>query len=78
MGRQDGTPTDGPVSGLPVRGMPVGPKSFMPHLTVWCGPERVSDLLLKRPFRWAVRKFWLVRTSAGQRRPDYIGEWPLG
>jgi 2'-5' RNA ligase len=59
-------------------GMPVGPRSFVPHLTIWYGHARVSDLLLKRPLRWAVRKFWLVRTTTGQRRPDYIGEWPLG
>ena len=59
-------------------GMPVGPRSFVPHLTLWYGPERIPDLLLKRPFRWAVRKFWLVQTIRGQKRPDYIGEWSLG
>lgn len=59
-------------------GMSVGPKSFVPHLTIWYGPERVPDLLLKRPFRWPVRKFWLVQTIRGQKRPDYLGEWSLG
>jgi len=59
-------------------GMAVGPKSPMPHLTIWYGPERVPGLLLKRPFRWPVRKFWLVHTTRGQRRPDYVGEWALG
>ncbi|WP_332691643.1 2'-5' RNA ligase family protein [Devosia sp.] len=59
-------------------GMAVGPRSFVPHLTIWYGPERVPDLQLKRPFRWAVRQFWLVHTIKGQKRPDYIGEWSLG
>lgn len=59
-------------------GMPVGPPAFVPHLTIWYGPERVPDFLLKRPFRWPVRKFWLVRTTRAQKRPDYIGEWALG
>lgn len=59
-------------------GMPVGPRAFVPHLTIWYGPERVPDLLLHRPFRWPVRKFWLVHTIKGQRRPDYVGEWSLG
>ena len=59
-------------------GMGVGPRAFVPHLTLWYGPERVPDFMLKRPFRWPVRKFWLVHTAKGQRRPDYVGEWTLG
>ena len=59
-------------------GMTVGPRSFTPHLTIWYGPERVSDVALKRSFRWPVRKFWLVHTTKGQRKPDYVGEWALG
>ena len=59
-------------------GMGVGPRSFVPHLTIWYGPERVPELLLKRPFRWPVRKFWLVHTTRGQRQPEYVGEWSLG
>jgi len=59
-------------------GMAVGERSFTPHLTIWYGAERVPDLLLKRPFRWPVRKFWLVQTIRGQKRPDYVGEWSLG
>ncbi|WP_375451631.1 2'-5' RNA ligase family protein [uncultured Devosia sp.] len=59
-------------------GMPVGAKSTVPHLTIWYGPQRVPERLLKRPFRWPVRKFWLVRTAAGQKRPDTMGEWSLG
>ena len=60
------------------RGMNLGPPAFTPHLTLWYGPERVPDLPLKRPFRWPVRQFWLVHTVAGQKRPEYIEEWPLG
>jgi 2'-5' RNA ligase len=59
-------------------GMPVGPRAFVPHLTIWYGAERVPDLLLKRPFRWPVRKFWLVHTVKGRKLPDYVGEWSLG
>jgi len=59
-------------------GMAVGPKSFVPHLTIWHGPERVTDFMLKRPFRWPVRKFWLVHTTKAQKKPDYVGEWSLG
>lgn len=59
-------------------GMAVGPRSFVPHLTIWYGPERVPDFLLKRPFRWPVRKFWLVHTTKGRTLPDYVGEWTLG
>lgn len=59
-------------------GMAVGPARLSPHLTIWYGPQRVPDIVLKRPFRWAVRKFWLVHTAPGMKRPDYIGEWPLG
>jgi RNA 2',3'-cyclic 3'-phosphodiesterase len=59
-------------------GMAVGSRSFVPHLTIWYGPERVPDFLLKRPFRWPVRKFWLVHTTKGRKQPDYVGEWTLG
>ena len=59
-------------------GMPIGPKSFVPHLTIWYGRERVPEFMLKRPFRWPVRKFWLVQTIRGHKQPDYIGEWALG
>lgn len=59
-------------------GMAVGPRTFVPHLTIWYGPERVPELLLKRPFRWPVRKFWLVHAIKGQKRPEYVGEWELG
>lgn len=59
-------------------GLPGGPKSFAPHLTVWYDHVRVPDLLLRRAFHWPVRKFWLVQTIRGQVRPDYIGEWELG
>ena len=64
--------------GMQRLGMPMAPKAFSPHLTIWYGPERVPDLLLKQPFRWPVRKFWLVHTIKGQKRPDYVGEWSLG
>lgn len=59
-------------------GMAVGGRSFAPHLTLWYGAERVPDRLLRRPFRWPVRKFWLVQTVKGLKRPDYVGEWSLG
>lgn len=59
-------------------GMAVGPRSFVPHLTLWYGPERVSDMHLRRPYRWPVRKFWLVHTVKGRKLPDYVGEWSLG
>ena len=59
-------------------GMPVGPKLFEPHLTIWYGPERVADMLLRRPFRWPVRKFWLAHTVKGRKLPDYVREWSLG
>ena len=59
-------------------GLVVDRASFVPHLTIWYGPERVPDLPLRRPFRWPVRQFWLVHTFAGQKRPEYIEEWPLG
>lgn len=64
--------------GMQRLGMTVGPRSFTPHLTIWYGPQRVPDLLLKRPFRWPVRQFWLVHTIKGQKLPEYVGEWSLG
>ena len=60
------------------RGLRVGPRTIAPHLTLWYGPERVSDLTLRRPYRWPVRAFWLVHTTPGMRRPDYLAEWNLG
>lgn len=59
-------------------GMAVGSRSFTPHLTIWYGPERVSDFTLKRSFCWPVRTFWLAHTAKGQKKPDYVGEWSLG
>lgn len=58
-------------------GLSVGPRSIEPHLTIWYGPGKVPDLILRRPFRWPVRSFWLVHTLPGMRRPEYLAEWPL-
>lgn len=60
------------------RGLRVGPRAIMPHLTIWYGPERVPERVLRRPYRWPVRAFWLVHTVPGARRPDYLAEWTLG
>lgn len=60
------------------RGLHVEPASFQPHLTVWYGPQSIGPRLLHRPFRWPVRRFWLVHTMPGLRRPEYLGEWALG
>lgn len=60
------------------RGLRVGPRDFAPHLTIWYGPERVTERRLRRPYRWAVRSFWLVHTVPGISRPDYLAEWALG
>lgn len=60
------------------RGMPGSDKSIMPHLTLWWSHIRVPELVLDRPCRWRVDRFWLVQTVRGQRQPDYVGEWTLG
>jgi 2'-5' RNA ligase len=60
------------------RGLRVGPRKIAPHLTIWYGPERVAERVLRRPYRWPVRAFWLVHTVPGTRRPDYLAEWALG
>lgn len=60
------------------RGLRAGRPSSVPHLTIWYGPERVPERQLRRPYRWAVRSFWLVHTVPGIRRPDYLAEWTLG
>ncbi|KRA53008.1 2'-5' RNA ligase family protein [Devosia sp. Root635] len=60
------------------RGLRVGPRAMVPHLTIWYGPERVPERPLRRAYRWPVRSFWLVHTVPGTRRPDYLAEWSLG
>lgn len=60
------------------RGLHVEPRDFAPHLTIWYGPDRVTERRLRRPYRWAVRSFWLVHTVPGMSRPDYLAEWALG
>jgi 2'-5' RNA ligase len=60
------------------RGLRVGPRDIAPHLTIWYGPDRVTERRLRRPYRWAVRSFWLVHTVPGISRPDYLAEWALG
>ncbi|KQX40823.1 hypothetical protein ASD04_18825 [Devosia sp. Root436] len=60
------------------RGLRTGPRAIAPHLTIWYGPERVTERRLRRPYRWAVRSFWLVHTVPGIRKPDYLAEWALG
>ena len=61
------------------RGLHVEPNSYAPHMTVWYGPELVAGQThaLHRPFRWPVRRFWLIHTTPGARRPECLGEWAL-
>jgi 2'-5' RNA ligase len=53
-------------------------RTTTPHMTLWYSHIRAPELVLDRPCRWHVDKFWLVQTVRGQSRPEYLGEWSLG
>ncbi len=51
--------------------------SFMPHVTLQCGPmiDAIEEAI--SPIHWKVREFVLIRSFFGQSRHQVIGSWPL-
>jgi len=58
-------------------GLPVGPRQFSPHITLWYQSTPITPLHLTQPIRFRPERLWLVHSINGARRLEDIASWPL-
>lgn len=58
-------------------GLPLGPRQFNPHMTLWYQSNTITPLRLSQPIRFRAERFWLVHSINGARRLEDLASWQL-